>query len=230
MEFKHAGPDKLRLGIVVAKGVNPLVDVEECRLHLENRIAALKKGLSPEEDVFRTQVRDIFRNGSYKPTGRGKPASEYVLRTAMEGTFPRINALVDICNVLSLLSLYPISIWDIQKAPSSNFVFRLGEAEESYVFNSAGQPIELKDLIVGCSVLPDGSSIPLVNAIKDSMGTKTDESTLDVAVAIYAPQLEGVALSLEATCEKFKRWLSATGKNVAVDYGIIQPGESIHLL
>ncbi len=229
MEFKHAGPDKLRLGIVAAKGIISAAQLPEIDRALETRIQSLKNGLSAEEDLYRTKVRDIFRNGSCKPTGRGKPASEYLLRTAIEGDFPRINAPVDICNLLSLCSLFPISIWDIQKAPSLSFIFRLGAEEESYIFNSAGHSIDLHDLIVGCAVGPQGESVPLVNAIKDSMGTKTDSSTLDVAVAIYAPLEEGPTFSLEATCKEFVRLLRATGNKVAADYRIIRKGDVVEI-
>lgn len=56
------------------------------------------------------------RNGRYKPTGRGKPANEYLLRAANDGTFPSINGLVDSNNLLSLEHMVPISVWDLDLA------------------------------------------------------------------------------------------------------------------
>ena len=60
--------------------------------------------LSPDDDT-RKIVRDVFRHGGYKPTGRGKPASEYLVRAAGEGKLSTINAAVDLCNVVSLHSM-----------------------------------------------------------------------------------------------------------------------------
>ncbi len=34
------------------------------------------------DDAVRSAVRDLLRHGGYKPTGRGKPASEYLIRAA----------------------------------------------------------------------------------------------------------------------------------------------------
>src|SRR5262249_32748464 len=50
--------------------------------------------------AVRAAVRDLLRfpHGGYKPTGRGKPSSEYLLRAVSEGTLGSINAAVDACN------------------------------------------------------------------------------------------------------------------------------------
>ena len=39
------------------------------------------------EESLRSAVRDMLRHGGYKPTGRGKPASEYLVRAANEDRF-----------------------------------------------------------------------------------------------------------------------------------------------
>ena len=79
----------------------------------------------------------MLRNGSYKPTGRGKPANEYLLRAAGEGSFPATNALVDANNLVSLKHMVPISVWDLDLASSHHTLFRLGRDDERYVFNRA---------------------------------------------------------------------------------------------
>ena len=43
---------------------------------------------SPHSAALKAAVRDLLRFGAYKPTGRGKPASEYLLNAAAEGTVP----------------------------------------------------------------------------------------------------------------------------------------------
>lgn len=227
--FEHAGPDSLRLGLVVAYGVRPSSAVPAMERSLEERLSRLASGLTDAEDAFRGLIRDVFRNGKYKPTGRAKPASEYLLRVASEGAFPRINTLVDICNTLSVASLLPISIWDLDKAETDRFIFRLGAVDESYVFNATGQDISLTDLIVGCAVRSDGSSEPIVNAVKDSQATKTDEDTARVAVALYAPHEDGPALSLAETCRLFETWLAATDPGCRTASSILEAGNAVEL-
>ena len=221
------GPASLRLGVVLARHVNPQSASPQLEEGLARRIASVVNGLSEREDAYRTEIRDVFRNGTYKPTGRAKPASEYLLRAAAEGSFPRINTLVDCCNYLSLQSLLPISIWDVQKAESESFVFRLGREDESYVFNTSGQSISLKDLIVGCSVLPNGDDRPIINGVKDSMGTKTSDESLVVAAAIYAPLHDGPTASLEDVCTTFVEILSGTASEATATYRIVESGATV---
>ena len=59
-------------------------------------------------EAVKTAVRDLLRHGGYKPSGRSKPAAEYLTGALAKGEFPRINALVDACNVVSLHSGPPI--------------------------------------------------------------------------------------------------------------------------
>ncbi len=226
MKFLHSGPESLRLGIVYAEQVRPEGASPHLSDLIEIRLSSLSNGLSQEQDTFRMQVRDIFRNGKFKPTGRAKPASEYLLRAASELRFPRINLLVDCCNYLSIASLLPISIWDIDRSKSSSFNFRLGFSEEEFVFNEAGHVISHHDLIVGCAVGDEDSGVPIVNAVKDSMATKTTDSTTHVAAAIYAPLNDGPDLSLREVCEGFADIFNSTTREASSNWMILMAGES----
>jgi DNA/RNA-binding domain of Phe-tRNA-synthetase-like protein len=130
-------------------------------------------------------VRGLLRHGAYKPTGRGKPASEYLLQAAIDDRFPRINNLVDINNLVSLRSLLPISLIDLARAGRDHFIVRRGRPSESYVFNAAGQIIALEDLLL-LARLPEDEAC--ANPIKDSMATKLDERSADVMAVLYAPK------------------------------------------
>ncbi|WNG23435.1 hypothetical protein F0U62_04870 [Cystobacter fuscus] len=123
------------------------------------------------DDAVRGAVRDLLRHGGYKPTGRGKPASEYLVRAAGEGTLGAINAAVDACNAVSLHSGLPISVVDLERARPP---WRVGLAPEgaSYVFNASGQSIDVGGLL--CLFDAEG---PCANAVKDSQRTKTHEGT-----------------------------------------------------
>jgi len=160
---------------------------------VERVVLLAKKGKDdPERVRIKGLVRDMLRFGKYKPTGRGKPASEYLEREALEGRFPVINPLVDINNVVSLEFLLPLSVFDLEKANATEFLVRRGRAGESFVFNQALQVISLEDLLVVCKMPEDE---PIGSPVKDSLKTKIGMQTKDALYVIYAPDmLEGLAV------------------------------------
>ena len=135
--------------------------------------------LSAVGDDERTAVRKLLRHGGYKPSGRGKPASEFLLRAAGEGSLGSINVAVDLCNAVSLHSGLPISVVDLDRVKSP---LRLGIAdpEASYVFNASGQEIKLKGLLC----LHDAEG-PCANAVKDSQRTKTHDGTTRTVCIVW---------------------------------------------
>ena len=175
----------LLTGIVTAENVQILDTPLPLRRKLEDLIAAVKGGVAPNGDRKKA-VRELLRAGGFKPSGRNKPASEYLLQAAGEERFPFINNLVDINNYVSLLSGLPVSLLDLD-AVGETALLRLGLQGESYVFNSAGQAIDLEGLICVCR--EEGSaSVPLGNAVKDSMQGKIKNGTARVMGVIYAPR------------------------------------------
>ena len=131
------------------------------------------------DEAVRGAVRDLLRHGGYKPTGRGKPASEYLVRAATEGALGSINAAVDACNVVSLHSGLPISVVDLDRATAP---FRVGIADEgtSYVFNASGQEIDVAGLL--CLFDADGAC---ANAVRDSQRTKTRAETRSTLSVVW---------------------------------------------
>jgi len=134
---------------------------------------------------MRQRVRQIFRHGKYKPSGRGKPASEFLLRVAIGGSFPLVNGPVDVNNAISLESGLPGSIFDAELS-GTRLLLRHGLPGEEYVFNPSGQTIDLEDLLVVCRKTADGWE-PCGNAVKDSMATKIHAETRNVIAVLYAP-------------------------------------------
>jgi DNA/RNA-binding domain of Phe-tRNA-synthetase-like protein len=124
----------------------------------------------PDEQL-RARVRDALRTHGYKPTGRGKPASEYLARAAAERALPSINLPVDACNVVSLHSGFPISVVDLERARPP-FHIAIAGNEQSYIFNASGQEIHLG----GLPCLYDELG-PCASPVKDSQRTKTGPST-----------------------------------------------------
>lgn len=134
---------------------------------------------APEQDALKRAVRDALRQQGFKPTGRNKPASEY-LRAAVEaGRLPAINPAVDVCNVVSFHSGFPISVVDLDcLAPPWSIA--AGGAGQQYEFNASGQVLQLEGL--PCLFDQQG---PCANAIKDSQRTKTHAGTLRTLSVIW---------------------------------------------
>lgn len=169
-----------------------VVRIEELRIgpaaegltkRIEQRMEDLRQPFGGEEDA-KKMVRSILRYGKYKPSGRGKPASEYLLESAREGSFPSINNAVDALNFVSLGSRLPISLIDTGKAGTVSFRLRRGGEGESFVFNRSGQVLQLQDLLL-ISALP--SDEPLATPVKDCQKTKVDEGTTEALAVIYSP-------------------------------------------
>jgi DNA/RNA-binding domain of Phe-tRNA-synthetase-like protein len=131
------------------------------------------KGDAPLEsdDQVRSAVRELLRQGGFKPTGRSKPSSEYLLREQAEGRLGAINPVVDVCNVVSLWSGLPISVIDLDRS-TGPWSVALAPPGAKYVFNRSGQELDLGGL--ACLFDSEG---PCANAVKDSQRTKTHDGT-----------------------------------------------------
>lgn len=136
-------------------------------------------------------VRTLLRAGGYKPSGRGKPSSEYLQRAAGEGPLPTINPAVDILNAVSLISGVPISVVDLDLVKGALSV-RNGDEGAEYVFNQSGQTIK----VAGLMCLHDSEGA-CANAVKDSQRTKTHEGTTRTLTWLWAPR-ESEAISRAA--------------------------------
>lgn len=226
--FVHNIPRKdIGVAVVAAAGVNGGAALDP---DTERELAALLEArrsspLTADEERRRAACRDILRNGVYKPTGRGKPASEYLLGAAKEGSFPRVSAPVDINNFISLKYVLPISLWDAGRCSSSAFEFRLGREGEKYVFNNSGQEIDLADLVCGCEVSPDGSSRPIVNPIKDGMATKVRPETGAVIGAIFYPLGAISPAEIDAAAGEFLSKLLRGSAGASGGKILLPPGE-----
>jgi DNA/RNA-binding domain of Phe-tRNA-synthetase-like protein len=157
------------------------------------------------DDNTREVVRALLRQGGFKPTGRSKPASEYLLKAVREGSLSSINVAVDACNVVSLHSGLPISVVDLDRAREPLRV-GLAPARSSYVFNASGQTIDLGGLL--CLFDAEG---PCANAVKDAQRTKTTDQTRRTLSLIWGTTaLPGRAAQAEAWYRDLLRQHGAT--------------------
>jgi DNA/RNA-binding domain of Phe-tRNA-synthetase-like protein len=155
------------------------------------------------DEAVRGAVRDLLRHGGYKPTGRGKPASEYLIRAVSESALGSINAAVDACNAVSLHSGLPISVVDLDRARAPLSIAVAPDGAR-YVFNASGQEIDLGGLL--CLADADG---PCANAVKDAQRTKTSAATRRTLSVLWGTRaLPGRA---EQAAAWYRSLLEATG-------------------
>lgn len=183
----------------------PLSEDLEVWAYLVSGTAAPEPSPVPEvpqvDERVKSAVRALLRFGGYKPSGRGRPASESLTKAVEEGRWPTIHPLVDECNRLSLSTGIPISVLDagLLRGP---LTVRLGLAGESYVFNPSGQVLDIKGLLV----LADADG-PTGSPVKDAQRSKVSEQTAEFLVVVWGTRVATgsggfVGDALERWCEQ----------------------------
>lgn len=186
----------LRTAPFITRFPAPLGELETPSRILELLATDAETPLAREEPV-RLAVRDLLRYGGHRPSGRGKPASEYLVRAAEEGSLGPINLAVDICNVVSLHSGFPIGVADRALARPP-YRIDIAPKGSSYVFNPAGQEIALGGLL--CLYDAEG---PSINPVRDSQRTKTRAETVETISVVWAPA------AFEQRLGEAERWYRA---------------------
>jgi DNA/RNA-binding domain of Phe-tRNA-synthetase-like protein len=174
----------LDIGAFVARTTRPLAELSTpeaiAQLAEPGATASVTASITASEQI-KTAVRDLLRHGGYKPSGRSKPASEYLAAAVAKREFPRINALVDACNVASLHSGLPISLVDLDRLDRSGaLTIRIAPPDTSYVFNPSGQTIDASGLL--CLYDAQG---PTGTPVKDAQRTKTHDGTLAALTIVW---------------------------------------------
>lgn len=163
------------------------------------------------DDRVRKAVRDLLRAPGlciFKPTGRNKPASEYLLlkaTAAAGGALPAINPAVDACNAASLHGGLPISVIDLDLA-TAPLTIAVPPAGASYIFNPSGQVIAIGGLISLCD-----AAGPCAGPVKDSQRTKTGPDTRRTLSIVWGTTaLPGLAAATTAFYRQLLDTLDAT--------------------
>ena len=114
----------------------------------------------------------MLRHGGFGPSGRNKPAHEYLSKAIEKGWFSTdsgINAAVDVCNVVSLHSGLPISVVDFDQLKPP-LALQLCPRDCTYPFNPSGQILKASGLLA----LWDQQG-PSASPVKDSQRSKTSD-------------------------------------------------------
>lgn len=121
-------------------------------------------------------IRAMIRAGGFKPSGRNRPAHEFLARSGAVS----ISNVVDANNAFSLRHRLPASAVDTGVFKGA-CVVREGRAGEWYVFNRSGQSLDLEGLLVLC----DAQDTPVASPVKDSLAAHVSGATEDVVLCIY---------------------------------------------
>lgn len=217
-------PNPCRSALIWAEGIQRSAASETLPGPLaELVVQAQRAGDGFWPPAVKKDVRDMLRFGKYKPSGRSKPASEFLLKAAHKDAFPAINPLVDCNNYISLASGLPGSIFDTELT-GERLILRRGVPGERYVFNASGQEIALQDLLLVAREdgAAPGLGVPCGNPVKDSVATKIRPGVTSRVVAVlYAPvgYPEGdLASWAHRFADLLVTWCGATNTGVRV-YG-----------
>lgn len=212
MEVKNEVRERgLLAAVVLARGVSVSATRASLKSLLDQLVEKRKGQEFPPE--VKDAVRNLLKSGGFKPSGRNKPASEYLAQAAREGRFPSINNLVDINNYISLSSGLPISLLDAD-AIGDTLILRYGREGERYVFNASGQEIDIAGLVCACSGATD---TPLGNPVKDSVAGKIKDTTTNVVAIIYAPNTVEMSEVAKTHLERFAELLRTEGGAAEVE-------------
>lgn len=125
-------------------------------------------------------VRKLFKSVGIDPS-RYRPSGEALVRRIIKGQgLYHINCIVDINNICSIESLFPLGAYDRANI-DGDVTIRLGAGDETY--RGIGKEINIAGKLVSVD-----SSGAFGSPIADSDRTKITEKTQDVLVILYAPE------------------------------------------
>ena len=147
-----------------------------------------------DRDFIKSAVRKLLRVGGFKPAGRSKPASEYLIKAREGGFLSSINAAVDVCNIVSFHSGLPISVVDVERLEGDLSILHC-PPDTKVPFNLSGHELRMDGLIA----LWDEVG-PSACAVKDSQRTKTSEETSRFLAIVWG------SIELDGLTEETTQW------------------------
>ena len=124
-------------------------------------------------------VRRLFKSAGIDPS-RYRPSGEALVRRILKGQgLYHINCIVDINNICSIESLFPLGAYDRERI-IGDVIIRLGASDE--VYRGIGKEINIAGKLVSAD-----SEGAFGSPIADSDRTKISEDTREVLILLYAP-------------------------------------------
>lgn len=124
-------------------------------------------------------IRRLFKSLGMDPS-RYRPSAEALVRRVLKNQdLYHINCIVDINNICSMESLYPLGVYDRERI-NGDVNVRLGTAHD--IYRGIGREINIAGKLV-CADADGAFGSP----IADSARTKITEHTRELLVLLYAP-------------------------------------------
>ena len=154
-------------------------------------------------------VRRLFKSAGIDPS-RYRPSGEALVRRVLKGQqLYHINCVVDINNICSIESLFPLGAYDRERI-IGDVTIRLGMIDE--VYRGIGKEINIAGKLVSAD-----SEGAFGSPIADSDRTKISEDTREVLILLYA---------LESTDDSDIRNTLNRFAELANEHAGAQPGDS----
>lgn len=132
------------------------------------------------DDPVAGGVRRLFKSVGIDPS-RYRPSAEALVRRIVKGQgLYHINCIVDINNICSIESLFPLGAYDRARIVG-DVTIRLGTSDE--VYEGIGREINIAGKLTSAD---DRGAFG--SPIADSDRTKITEATRDVVILLYAPE------------------------------------------
>jgi DNA/RNA-binding domain of Phe-tRNA-synthetase-like protein len=205
----------LALGLLEAANVQlgePPAEFETERERVTSRLIGLYAGKQPADIPGVAETRALFHQLDIDPT-KNRPSSEALLRRVLQGKgLPRVNLVVDVCNLCSLEHQLPLGLYDRDLVRGTVQV-RVGRGSEGYP-GIRKQRVNLE----GRLLLADDDG-PFGAPTADSSRTSISPETRNLLVVLFCPiERAGAHLStaLEHIADLLTRFCSASVAAVRV--------------
>jgi DNA/RNA-binding domain of Phe-tRNA-synthetase-like protein len=163
------------------------------------------------EDPVVAGIRQLFKSVGIDPS-RYRPSGEALVRRIIKGQgLYQINCIVDINNICSIESLFPLGAYD-RKQINGGIEIRLGKRDENY--RGIGRAINIEGKLVSAD--HEGA---FGSPIADSERTKITESSREILVLLYAP-VSTDDVDIRDTLKRFANLAGEFAAAQTVDLGI----------
>ena len=199
----------LALGLLEAEGLRLGTlppDYERERDQIVSRLVAHYAGKQPADIPGVAETRTLFHQLDIDPT-KTRPSSEALLRRVLQGKgLPKVNAVVDVCNLCSLEHQLPLGLYDRDLVKGTMQV-RVGREGEGY----AG--IRKQRVQLASRLLLSDDEGPFGAPTSDSSRTAVTEQTRNILVVLFCPVDRGgrhLSAALEHIAELLTRYCGAS--------------------
>lgn len=123
------------LGILKANSIKVEKKIDKLWLMLNDLEKKIRDKYHAVDDIYRESiihdVREAYKNMGQDPS-RYRPSSEALLRRILQGKgIYQINNVVDVNNLISLQTLFPVGAYNFEKI-KGDIIFRIGKKNEKY--------------------------------------------------------------------------------------------------